>query len=990
MAKFDDGQPGAQVVLAGLESTFGDLVNYDHHRLQGEYYATAYGNIDPSLFNPFVHAYVSAALTRDYGFAIAMAYGNGREQRTTAEYYFAFGEDHRKDTYRDLFNNHVGALIGNYADDHELNDGQVAALVQDALDGGELITDIRTADPSPDPRIPEITFSMVLDIPFDGKFNGWPEDFYEEFASLVTWEPPVGQGGSLDLPQFAETTFVGFVGGSHVFLASSGGTATGTALNDTFSGSGSADIVTGEAGDDVIAGGGGADTLSGGVGDDVVVGGAGNDVLFAGVQGTGGYEYNVDTGDDVVVGGAGDDTIVAADGNDILIGGAGNDQFQFHYAGGSWGTSRIVWGGDGSDSYYLSGHQTRVLFLHASEISAELVANLDTDALLADITAEFGDPFDYIVLNPDAGDSVYVHNSLVSSFSIDETTGTVTNEQPGQLYVGPTYTGPEGTKVLYRPIEWMISEEDYTERVFVGARPEQDVDIYQIAPNEGIFSNTGYYQAITVYDHSDGLSGQFEIVGFTEGSGGISISGNGLSYEYELVETVYEIMGYGVEDFDRIEYDPGGPYPGGRYIGHFDETPELGDVVDTDTTSDDYGYLKDPSYDSAQAFQVDLSLYQRELASPGYEDPESLPGPTDYDDTLIGSIEADTIDALAGKDIVFARAGDDTVQGGAGRDHIFGEDGADSLAGGQGDDQLLGGEGDDVLHGGAGDDLLDGEGGTYNQVDYDGGPGDYTFTENLDGTVTVTSASWGTDTLKDIHGVWFTGAGQWYSMEDLLGPTGPGDTITGTSGDDYLPGTTGHDTILGGDGNDTLYGDLGDDILDGQGGTYNQVDYEGEADDYTFTRNLDDSVTVSHPVYGTDTLRDIDGVWFLGEEQWYSLDDLAPSTVAYVGTGNANYFGGTALGETINFTGGTGNYVEAGGGDDIIVFAGDVADYQIIGEGEHFTISAIGSSDTIQFKEVEYIRFADSSEISLAAIVANSGYDPGEYWFEPEPIGGLV
>jgi hypothetical protein len=142
MAKFDDGQPRAQVVLAGLESTFGDLVNYDHHRLQGEYYATAYGNIDPSLFNPFVHAYVSAALTRDYGFAIAMSYGNAREQRTTAEYYFAFGEDYRKDTYRDLFNNHVGALIGNYADDHELNDGQVAALVQDALDAGELITDI--------------------------------------------------------------------------------------------------------------------------------------------------------------------------------------------------------------------------------------------------------------------------------------------------------------------------------------------------------------------------------------------------------------------------------------------------------------------------------------------------------------------------------------------------------------------------------------------------------------------------------------------------------------------------------------------------------------------------------------------------------------------------------------------------------------------------------------------------------------------------------
>ena len=43
-------------------------------------------------------------------------------------------------------------------------------------------------------------------------------------------------------------------------------------------------------------------------------------------------------------------------------------------------------------------------------------------------------------------------------------------------------------------------------------------------------------------------------------------------------------------------------------------------------------------------------------------------------------------------------------------------------------------------YGGKGNDYLDGQTGDYNQVDYDGAAGDYTFTRNADGTVTVVSA----------------------------------------------------------------------------------------------------------------------------------------------------------------------------------------------------------------------------------------------------------
>ena len=33
------------------------------------------------------------------------------------------------------------------------------------------------------------------------------------------------------------------------------------------------------------------------------------------------------------------------------------------------------------------------------------------------------------------------------------------------------------------------------------------------------------------------------------------------------------------------------------------------------------------------------------------------------------------------------------------------------------------------------------------------------------------------------------------------------------------------------------------------------------------------SYTFDHPVWGTDTLTNIDGLWFGGEGQWYAVDE---------------------------------------------------------------------------------------------------------------------
>ncbi|WP_299866750.1 calcium-binding protein [uncultured Hoeflea sp.] len=352
-----------------------------------------------------------------------------------------------------------------------------------------------------------------------------------------------------------------------------------------------------------------------------------------------------------------------------------------------------------------------------------------------------------------------------------------------------------------------------------------------------------------------------------------------------------------------------------------------------------------------------------------------------YDLTELNSSGPNVITGTSGDDYLAGTSSDDEISGLAGDDHL------DGLAG---NDTLLGGDGNDTLNGGAGDDVLAGGGGTYNQVDYEGVRTDFSFIRNVDDSVTVTSTAWGTDTLTDINGVWFVGEAKWYDIDDLIDYNSFDTIDTGTTGDDYLVGTAGNDAILGGEGTDTLYGGLGDDLLDGQGGGYNQADYDGAASDYTFTRNADDSITVSHATYGTDTLKNIDGVWFYGESAWYDIDTLAPDPNTYVGTGHSGYFGGTTGDDTIIFTGGTGNYVNADDGNDIIVFSGNVADYNILGQGDHFTIEDTAGNQNIQFTEVEYIRFGDTGPVSLADIVANSTYNPGDTWFDPEPVGGLI
>jgi len=209
------------------------------------------------------------------------------------------------------------------------------------------------------------------------------------------------------------------------------------------------------------------------------------------------------------------------------------------------------------------------------------------------------------------------------------------------------------------------------------------------------------------------------------------------------------------------------------------------------------------------------------------------------------------------------------IDGTPGYELIFGTD-ADDLMDGLG--------GGDFFFGSLGDDTILGDGALYDQVDYRGDRDDYTFTRNGDGSVTVTSALDGTDTLFDVDGFWFQGSQEWFSLEQVL--VAPGGQIVGTAGDDILNGTPRDDTMIGNGGSDQFQESLGDDTIIGDAGVYSQVNYFGRLEDYTFTRNADGTVTVENSETGTDTLTEIDGFWFNGSQVWLPIEDLLPAEPA--------------------------------------------------------------------------------------------------------------
>lgn len=339
----------------------------------------------------------------------------------------------------------------------------------------------------------------------------------------------------------------------------------------------------------------------------------------------------------------------------------------------------------------------------------------------------------------------------------------------------------------------------------------------------------------------------------------------------------------------------------------------------------------------------------------------------DYEFTKNADGTVTVVNAISGKDTLTEIDGiwfsgeerwydiDELLQSSSGT--IEGTAGDDFLFGSVGDDVMNGNGGEDTFASSLGNDAINGNAGEYSQVNYPGSASDYLFTLNTNGSVTVSGALTGTDVLTEIDGIWFTGEENWYPISDLLESTGG--PIEGTSGDDYLLGTDGADVMNGNGGEDTFLGSLGDDTINGNAAAYSQVDYFGTASDYSFVRNEDGSITVTGAQTGTDTLNDIDGIWFVGEEAWYDIDDLISNPPGSIeGSSGDDLLYGTTDSETYNGNGGSDTFVGSLGDDVIngnasdysqVNYEGAASDYSIVRNGDgSITVSRSGfGTDTL-------------------------------------------
>ena len=286
----------------------------------------------------------------------------------------------------------------------------------------------------------------------------------------------------------------------------------------------------------------------------------------------------------------------------------------------------------------------------------------------------------------------------------------------------------------------------------------------------------------------------------------------------------------------------------------------------------------------------------------------------DDNDWLIGDTGTDSINAGNGNDTVSAGDDADTVLGMAGDDTIDGGSGADVISAGDGNDTIMGGLGSDSIDGGNGNDWVDySYASTGLLINLDVGVDTTAVPDGIpDVTVgLVTEADSSVDTLTGIENV-IGGSGNDYIRGDKLA-----NILNASLGDDTLSGGVGPsaDTMIGGDGTDwVVYEDAtGSVTVDliaqqakGAAGMDSLIAIENVRGG-AYNDKLVASTTGSNLQSGggSDTL--MGGIG----------DDTISTGIGYYELGSA-VVDGVTVQQINNFI---GDYVEAGAGNDIVVFS---------------------------------------------------------------------
>ncbi|MEM7470504.1 MAG: calcium-binding protein [Pseudomonadota bacterium] len=357
---------------------------------------------------------------------------------------------------------------------------------------------------------------------------------------------------------------------------------------------------------------------------------------------------------------------------------------------------------------------------------------------------------------------------------------------------------------------------------------------------------------------------------------------------------------------------------------------------------------------------------------------ENLVGSTG-DDSLIGDLLANDIQAGAGNDTLLGGGGLDTLDGGADTDlltfagsvvglvvdlsdgsnnqsltlsnfeHLEGGSGNDELTGDAGDNLILGGSGSDTIDGGLGSDTLNGGQGTADWLDY-----------SIISTGIEADLATGANNQSDSFAAFENLIGG--SGADSLAGNGLANEIQGGQGADTLAGGGGADTLSGGDGADLIIGVSGGYVIDG-GDQIDTVDYATGGSGITVVLSStlgDDTISQVENVVGTSFADDLTG----DAQNNEILGGLGADTIAGgggsdtldggAGGGNWLDYAAVATGVDVNLSNGSNNQLDMLsnfenliGGDGADTLLGSTLDNEIQGGSGNDSIVGDDGADTI-------------------------------------------
>lgn len=674
-------------------------------------------------------------------------------------------------------------------------------------------------------------------------------------------------------------------------------------------------LVFGLNGDDNIIGGKGTDYLYGGEGVDTLSGDQGRDKLLG------------ENGDDFLDGGAGDDILIGGDAKDEILGGAGNDILYDGTPGEIFQDDDVLEGGAGDDWLVSNGGGDKMTGGAGND---HFLINLSPAARRVD------------VLDFDVGDKLVWNGyaltgglyTLIDAETPVRQYGTFTDFQ----YSFIAYLGPLG-------------------------------EIYRYASSLAQLT-------INLPDGSTVI-----VQDFTNGEGGITLAQRTRDAEHERDWFWSNIVNDGKYNLDELDGRAASLATRGG-IANPEYTLSVAGAPDPTTPTNPTGPIQGDNgnnriegtigNDVINAYDGDDEIY-------GFAGNDLISGGTGND--LINGGEGDDTVRLSGvqSDYSLVRNADGSVTITDGR----GVDGADTLysvetlqfegdqtlavlnnvvadygttgndgwvEGTSGADFLYGLDGDDVLAGRGGNDVYEGGGGE-DTVSLLGLLANYTFTRNADGSVSVNDITGadGVDLLRGVEGVFFEGSQVFRSITSLVGEHGT------EAADSWIEGSVGNDTLYGLGGDDTLVGRAGNDRLDGGSG-FDQANYVGSFADFVFDRRADGSIVVTDTTggEGSDTLVDIEAVYFDGDQTWKAIGEV----VAGYGTvGDDAWVEGTLFSD---------NIYGLEGDDTLVGREGD--DFLYGGEGFD-QANYFGSSTDFSF-----VQNADGS-VTVTDLVGNEGVD---------------